>query len=79
MNIGRIKIYSLSVNICKKIFEEEMFEIMEFKENEDASAFDIDLANVRGIDFLVGNLIIYDRKNNYIRIESDEYKEIIIP
>ena len=79
MNIGRIKIYSLSVNICKKIFEEEMFELMEFKENEDATAFDVDLANVRGIDFFVGNLIIYDRKNNYVRIESNKYKEIIIP
>ena len=79
MNIGKIIIYSLTVNACKKIFDEEMFEILDFKENEDATAFDIELANVRGIDFLVGNLLIYDRKNNYIRIETDDYKEIKIP
>ncbi len=79
MNIGKIRIYSLSVNICKKIFEEDLFEILDFKENEDATAFDIEIGKVKKITFEPGILIIKSTNNDRIYIESDEYKEIIIP
>lgn len=79
MNIGRIKIYSLSANICKKIYEEDMFEIMEFMEDETGETFDIDISKVKSIKFSPGILHIKACDGRTIQIESDEYKEIIIP
>lgn len=80
MNIGRVKIYSLSANICKKIYEEDMFEIMDFVEEDEAGgAFDIDIAKVKSITFGAGILHIKACDGRTIQIETDEYKEIIIP
>ena len=79
MNIGRIKIYSLSANICKRIYEEDLFEILEFKEDSTGETFDMDLAKVKSITFSPGVLNIKACDGRTIQIESDEYKEIIIP
>lgn len=79
MNIGDIKIYSLCARICKRIYEEDMFEIRDFKEDETGETFDIYISKVKSIKFAPGIIYIKACDGRSIQIESDEYKEIIIP
>ena len=79
MNIGDVKIYSLSAHICKRIYEEDLFEIMEFKEDETGDTFDMYISKVKSIKFAPGILHIKACDGRSIQLETDDYKEIIIP
>ena len=73
----KIRIYSLSVKCCKEIFERNLFTIIEFKEDETAETFDIELANIDAVSLHDNGVTIIGRNDEYF-IPRNEFKEIII-
>lgn len=73
----KIRIYSLSVKHCKEIFERDLFTIVEFKEDETAETFDMELANIDALSFHDNGVTIIALENEYF-ISRGEFKEIKI-
>ena len=73
----KIRIYSLSVKYCKEIFERDLFTIVEFKEDETAETFDMELANIDAVSLHDNGVTIISLENELF-ISRNEFKEIII-
>lgn len=73
----KIRIYSLSVKYCKEIFERDLFTIVEFKEDETAETFDMELANIDAISLHDNGVTIISLENELF-ISRNEFKEIVI-
>ena len=73
----KIRIYSLSVKCCKEIFERNLFNLIEFKEDETVETFDIELANIDAVSLHDNGVTIIGRNDEYF-IPRNEFKEIII-
>lgn len=73
----KIRIYSLSVKYCKEIFERDLFTIVEFKEDETAETFDMELANIDAVSLHDNGVTIISLENELF-ISRNEFKEIVI-
>lgn len=73
----KIRIYSLSVRYCKEIFDRSLFTIVEFKEDDTAEKFDLELANIDAISLHDNGITIISCENEYF-IPRNEFKEVII-
>ena len=73
----KIRIYSLSVKYCKEIFERDLFTIVEFKEDETAETFDMELANIDAVSLHDNGITIISLENELF-ISRNEFKEIVI-
>lgn len=73
----KIRIFSLLAKCCKEIFERDLFTITEFKEDETAESFDIELANIDALSLHDNGVTIIALKNEYF-IRRGEFKEIKI-
>lgn len=73
----KILIYALSVKCCKEIFDRDLFTIVDFKEDENAENFDIELANIDAVSLHDNGVTIIGRNDEYF-ISRSEFKEIII-
>ena len=79
MSSGKVRVYSLSVNVCKAIIEDDVFEVLGISENESSDAFDMEIGKVKTITFYENIVELKSVKNEIVEIQRSEYKEIIIP
>ncbi|MBO7692221.1 MAG: hypothetical protein J6T10_06260 [Methanobrevibacter sp.] len=75
--VNKIRIYGLTVSHCVRIFEEQLFKISEFKEDETGDIFDIELAEIDAVSLHDNGVTIIANENEYF-ISRNEFKEIII-
>ena len=75
--VQKIRIYGLTVSHCVKLFEEQLFIISEFKEDETGDIFDLELAEIDAVSLHDNGVTIIANENEYF-ISRNDFKEIII-
>lgn len=73
----KIRIYGLTVSHCVKLFEEQLFIISEFKEDETGDIFDLELSEIDAVSLHDNGVTIIANENEYF-ISRNDFKEIII-